>query len=102
MEPHQSGYSYRSNQGNDNPSVKRSSSTSSNLNPFQKSPRLYQLNAAPSSGEAALSQHEEKFVSEAYYDEALPDNQAGHQPHTEPGSTGAVNFMADASLAFHT
>jgi len=102
MEPHQSVYSYRSNQGNDNPSVKRSPSTSSNLNPFRKSPRLYQLNAAPSSGEAALSQHEEKFVSEAYYDEALPDNQAGHQPHTEPGSTGAVNFMADASLAFHT
>jgi len=55
---------------------------------------LYQLNAAPSSGEAALTQHEEKSVSEAYYDEALPDNKAGHQPHTEAGSTGAVNLMA--------
>jgi len=102
MKPHQSGHSYRSNQGNDNPSVKRSPSTSSNLYPFRKSQRLYQLNAAPPSGEAVLSQHEEKSVSEAYYDEALPDNQAGHQPHTEAGSTGAVNFMADASLAFHT
>jgi len=76
MEHHQSGHSYRSNQGNDNPSVKRSPSTSSNLNPFRKSQRLYQLNAASSSGEGALS-HEEKSVSEAYYDEALPDNQAG-------------------------
>jgi len=25
-----------------------------------------------------LRQNEEKSVSEAYYDEALPDNQAGH------------------------
>jgi len=62
MEPHQSGHSYRSNQGNDNPSIKRSPSTSSNLNPFRKSQRLYQLNAVPSSGEAAFSQHEGKSV----------------------------------------
>lgn len=102
MEPHGSGHSYRSNQSNNNSGVKRSPSGSSNLNPFRKSQRLYQLNAAPSSAEAVSNQHEKESVGEGYYDEALSGNQVSHQPHAEDGNTDTVNFMADASLAFHT
>lgn len=116
MESNQSGQSYRSNvstQSHGNLSFKRSPSTSSSLNPFRKAQRLYHLNTVPSPLGPATREYDEKSNGETYYEEAyrgsaatLPNCplQADDQlrPEGEFGNTDEINFMTDASLAFHT
>jgi len=114
MEPATSGQSYRSGfsgQGQGSASFKRSPSSS--LNPFKKSQRLYQLNAPASSSEAVASELVGKPDNEFYCEGDCPGEsptvtdcspQGADQFHVEGdvGNVDEVNFMTDASLAFHT
>jgi len=114
MESNQSGQSYRSNQSaQGSMGFKRSPSTSSNLNPFRKSQRLYHLNAVPSPNDPGTVQFDGKSNDELYYEEACPRDETTSgdcpsQPNDQLiseeafGNTDEVNFMTDASLAFHT